>query len=148
MAAAWLHLTLAAAGHADQVDPHQLDRIVDRVRTAPRPPVTLAFDRVVVGDEAVVLVAPPCDELDRLRHDLATAIWDVLQDAAPRADPRTRFAPHVSLTYVNAAQPAVPVRAALDTIAPTTCTVTAPTLSLIEFECDNRAYQWRTVLRL
>ena len=101
-----------------------------------------------MGDEAVVLVAQPCDELDRLRHDLATAIRDAAQDAAPRADPRTRFAPHVSLAYANAAQPAAPVRAALDTIAPTTCTVTAPTLSLIELERDNRAYQWRTVLRL
>jgi 2'-5' RNA ligase len=144
---AWLHLTLAGVGHADQVDAHQLDRIIDRVRTAAKPRVALAFDRVVVGDEAVALVARPSDELDRLRRDLATATWDVLGDGAPRADPHARFAPHVSLAYANATQAAAPVRAALDTVA-RTCAIASPTLSLIELRRDDQAYQWRTVLDL
>lgn len=143
----WLHLTLTGVGHANQVDPHQLDRIIDRVRTTVTPGVTLAFDGVVVGHEAVALVVRPSHELDQLHTDLVTAITDVLQDDAPRANPHAQFAPHVSLAYANATQPAAPVRTALETIA-STCTITSPALSLIELQRDNQAYEWRTVLDL
>ena len=143
----WLHLTLAGVGHADQVDPHQLDRTIERVRKTVTPGVMLAFDSVVVGGEAVALVAQPSLELDQLHNDLVTAITDVLQDAAPCANPHPRFAPHVSLAYANATQPAAPVRAALGAIT-STCAIASPTLSLIELRRDIQAYEWRTVLDL
>lgn len=145
----WLHLTLVGVGHTDEVDPGQLRRIIDSVcKAVSSDSFTLSFDRVVVWNDAVAVVAHPSAALDRLRAGLATVVGEVLRDAAPPSNPNSAFHPHVTVAYANSPQDAAPVRTALDEIAQTAYEIPSPTLSLIELHRDNRVYEWRTIADL
>ncbi|MBX0299267.1 2'-5' RNA ligase family protein [Cryobacterium sp. 1639] len=143
----WLHLTLVGVGDATAVTHAQVCRIADRVRreAAVLPPVALTFQRAVVLNEAVALVAEPNESLADLRRMLTAVVSESLPAApAPAVAPRA-FVPHVSVAYVNADSAGLHVSRAVDQTPTPAAVAVSPLLSLIELHRDNRQYEWRTI---
>lgn len=142
----WLHLTMQGVGFTDEVDRHDVDRIVEAVRTrcAGLAPFTVEVGPAHVDAETIQMPARPLEPLSRLRLAVRSAIGDVWgPDNVP--EPEAGFRAHVSLGYCNTPGPAEPVADALHAHGAHTAEVTVSSVSLIDLNRDHRAYEWTDV---
>ena len=144
----WLHVTMQGVGHVDQVDDHQIDRLVAavRARLADLDPVLIRFHRPVVRPEAIALPALPASEVNRLRDAIRAALAEVL-GAANVPESSLGYQPHLSLAYSSGEQPAAPVIAALDTVSAQPVELEVTEASLIVQHRDDKMYEWATRAR-
>ncbi|MEO6085160.1 MAG: 2'-5' RNA ligase family protein [Umezawaea sp.] len=142
----WLHLTLQGIGFTDEVPRGDVDRIVAtaRKRCAELEPFTVVIGPAHVDPESIQMPARPLEPLAELRLAIRAAIGDVWgPDNVP--EPEEGFRAHVSLGYANAAGPAAPVAKALDVHGGHTAEVTVTSVSLIDLNRDDKAYEWTDV---
>lgn len=142
----WLHLTLQGIGFTDEVPRGDVDRIVTatRKRCAELEPFTVVIGPAHVDPESIQMPARPLEPLAELRLAIRAAIGDVWgPDNVP--EPEEGFRAHVSLGYANAAGPAGPVANALEAHGGHTAEVTVTSVSLIDLNRDDKAYEWTDV---
>jgi 2'-5' RNA ligase len=142
----WLHLTLQGIGFTDEVPRGDVDRIVAaaRKRCAELEPFTVVIGPAHVDPESIQMPARPLEPLAELRLAIRAAIGDVWgPDNVP--EPEEGFRAHVSLGYANAAGPADPVAKALKAHGEHTAEVTVTSVSLINLNRDDKAYEWTDV---
>jgi 2'-5' RNA ligase len=139
----WLHLTLVGLGNAacqSDDDVHAAITSAHR-RLDGMPAMTLAFGRVVVFEESVVLAPDASQPLT----DLHAALVDSLRDVADSAPPAVVFTPHLSVAYAKGVISIDAVTEAISRDAGPPVTSVRPTLSLVELERDCQQYRWRLV---
>lgn len=142
----WLHLTLQGIGFTDEITREDVNRIVSaaQARCQHLAPFTVTIGPARVDPETIQMPVHPVEPLAQLRLAIRNAIGDVWgQDNVP--EPQNGFRPHVSLGYANASGPATEVAAALSAHGSRTAAVTIATVSLINLNRDNKAYQWTDV---
>jgi 2'-5' RNA ligase len=144
----WLHVTMQGVGHVDQVDDHQIDRIVTavRARLAVLDPVVIRFHRPVVRPEAIALPALPAGEVNRLRDAIRAALAEIL-GAASVPENSANYQPHLSLAYASGEQPTAQVIAALEAVPAQPVELVVTEASLIIQHRDNKMYEWATRAR-
>jgi 2'-5' RNA ligase len=139
----WLHLTMQGLGFVDEIEPDQVEALVDaaRARLAALPAPSVMFEQALIRPEAIVLPAAPADRIGAIRDAIREAFSDAgLGDAPER---QAGFLPHVSVAYVNQDGPAASVADALSEVAAEPATVTVRAASLIVLDRDSRMYRWR-----
>lgn len=142
----WLHLTTQGIGFTDEVSRGDVDRIVvaARNRCAELKPFSVTLGPSDVDPEVIFLPVRPVTPLAQVRDAIRDAIGDVWgQDNVP--EPADGFRPHVSLAYSNAAGPIEPVAEAVSAYAARTAEVTVSSVSLIDLNRDNQAYEWTDI---
>lgn len=137
----WLHLTLAELGPVDAVPHHVTDECVRRTRAALADvgPVDLEIGRVDTMPGAVVLPV----SADGLA-EVYDALLSGLQQTLPRPPAQRRFAPHVSVAYVDRDCTRAEV---LDPDVVARCRTgrsRADRVGLVEVTRDQRHYRWTT----
>lgn len=141
----WLHLTLAGFGETTAVTEDCVRQVInaahDRLSGAPR--VELAFSRVTVFAESVVLAPDPSPGLDTIQARLEESGRHVLGQDAPGIS--VPFAPHLSVAYACGPADGDAVADALTSMRDLEPVRVEPTLSLVEVERDGHAYTWRLV---
>jgi 2'-5' RNA ligase len=142
----WLHLTLQGVGFTDEINRHDVNRIVDAARTrcAELEPFTVTIGPAHVDPETIQMPARPLEPLAGLRKAIRAAIGDVWGPGNV-PEPETGFRAHVSLGYSNAAGRAEPIAETLRTHGGHTGEVTVSTVSLIDLNRDRKAYEWTDV---
>ncbi|OKI15535.1 hypothetical protein A6A25_13905 [Saccharothrix sp. CB00851] len=144
--ARWLHLTLQGIGFTDEIDRHDVDRIVAAAakRCSGLEPFTVTIGPAHVDRETVQMPARPLEPLAELRLAIRAAIGDVWgRDNVP--EPEGGFRAHVTLGYSNAAGPAEPIAEVLKANGGHTAEVVVSSVSLIDLHRDNKAYEWTDV---
>jgi 2'-5' RNA ligase len=139
----WLHLTTQGIGFTDEVSRGDVDQIVSaaRRRCAALAPFSVTLGPAHVDPEVIFLPVQPAAPLAQVRQAIRDAIGEVWgQDNVP--EPPNGFRPHVSLAYSNAAGPIEPVAEAVSGYTPHTAEVTVSSVSLIDLNRDNQAYEW------
>ncbi|OLF09364.1 hypothetical protein BLA60_19505 [Actinophytocola xinjiangensis] len=142
----WLHLTLQGIGFTDDVTRSDVDRMVSAALAgcARLAPFTVTIGPAHVDPETVQLPVRPLAPLAELRRAVRRAIGDVWgPERVP--EPEDGFHPHVTLGYANSAGPVAPVAEALAAHEARTADVTISTVSLINLNRDNKAYEWTDV---
>jgi hypothetical protein len=142
----WLHLTMQGIGFTDDIGVQQIDRLAEaaRARIGRLREARVSFGDVVVGDEAIALVAASAEPIIAMRLAARRAMADVLGEdqVAENAD---RFRPHASLAYVASDGPALPYIAAVEAIEACPATALITHVDLIEMHRDDRMYQWQVI---
>lgn len=142
----WLHLTLQGIGFKDEVDRGDVDRIVAAAekRCAELQPFTVTIGPAHVDPESIQMPARPLEPVANLRLAIRAAIGDVWgPDNVPELE--DGFRAHVSLGYSNSARPAESVDDSLRRHAEHMSEVTISSVSLINLNRDNKAYEWTDV---
>lgn len=141
----WLHLTMQGVGFVDEVDPGDVDKIVQaaRIQLAQIEPFIISLGPTVVDDEVVRLEVAPVVPVRELRDRLRAAIVEVWgPDDVPEA--ADGFTPHVSLAYSNREGDMAPIQAAASAVTPEPAIVTVTHADLILLNRDQQQYQWTT----
>jgi 2'-5' RNA ligase len=140
-----LHMTTLMAGPAEEFSAGQLQQMI---RTAGRlladtPPVTVTLGRIGYHPEAIVLPVTPTAAL--------TAIHETARTATARARGGSRqdgqpldWAPHVTICYSTASQPAAPIIEALGLQLPSRG-IQVSALSLVIQRGPERDWDWTTI---
>lgn len=138
----WLHLTMQGLGFTDEVDPGDVDAIVEagRERLAHVASFTLVFDRPSITPEAVQWRVDPAGP-NSVRNALRAAIGDVWTTVPEPAD---GFKAHVSNAYSNAVDPQAPVQQALGQVESAPAAVHVGEAQLIVLGRDEHMYTWTT----
>lgn len=138
----WLHLTMQGVGFIDEVQEHDVTRIVEaaQARLAAVPAFDLTFTRPLVTPEAVQWAVDPRGP-NAVRDAIREAIADVWPDVPEPAD---GFKAHVSIAYSSATGPAGPIETGLDSIDPGPASVRVREAALIVLHRDRRMYEWET----
>ena len=129
-----------------EVTDDDVQRSIDaalRAHAAPRTRLELAFGRLVLFAESVVLIPDQVPALVHLRDAVVRSVTDVRGAAAPPAP--AAFVPHVAAAYAHAAADGTSIVTALDTAAVQEISGVRPTLSLVALQRIERLYRWRTV---
>jgi 2'-5' RNA ligase len=124
----WLHLTVLAAGPADQAPEQAIKQMLAIARSSLTgiKPITVEFSRVFYHPEAIGILAHPAEALTPVRQAALTATRAVTGHDGPAP----LWTPHVTLSYSTSEQPAGPVIAALGKDLPV-CRVSVDALSLV-----------------
>ncbi len=143
----WLHLTVQGVGFVDEVTPAERAAVVEagRRRVAGSPAIDLTFGPADAADEGVLLAGSPAGPVVELRARLRAAIADALGADRVPGDDDEQIWPHVSLAYANAAVPAGPIDAALDTLGIGAIAARFSTVSLLELRREGHLYCWDRV---
>lgn len=141
----WLHLTLATGGSRSDLTDDCVRQLINaaHLHIAGLHALPLAFGRLVVFAESVVLIPEPSADLSRLRDELVASVRDVRGEHAPATV--SAFVPHVSIAYANGSADTNDVTTALAAAKAVPLTGIHPTLSLVEMHRDDRQYQWRAI---
>jgi 2'-5' RNA ligase len=128
----WLHLTVLAAGPANQVSDQARNEMLSIARSslARIKPISVEFSRVFYHPEAIALVAGPGEALAPVREAAERATRAVTGHAGTDDSSSSPWTPHVTLCYSTSEQPAGPIIAALGKTVPRCC-VTVGALSLV-----------------
>jgi 2'-5' RNA ligase len=139
----WLHMTVLRAGTSDTVSQDDMSRMLARAQAelAQAAPVKVTLQRVFYHPEAIVLAVAPGSALAPAYAAARTATREVLGDDAGDAQ-EGEFAPHLTLCYSTAEQPAAPVIAELGKTLPP-CEVTIRELSLVVQDGPEDQWNWR-----
>lgn len=139
-----LHMTVQGIGFTDEVSRAEVAEIAANARSAcaELAPLTLSVGPLAGYSGGVFLRATPWAPMIDLRARLRSAIGTVLgRDRVP--DEPSRFRPHVSVGYCNAAVPAGDLVARVErlrALPPTT--VMVDSVHVIEQRRDGHAYKW------
>jgi len=139
----WLHVTVLRAGRADMVTEGDMVRMLARAQAelARTAPVTVTLQRVFYHPEAIGLIVSPASALAPVLAAARTATRAVLgADAGDGED--EGWAPHLTLCYSTADQPAAPVIAELGKALPA-CEVTIGEMSLVVQDGPEDLWNWR-----
>lgn len=142
----WLHLTLQGVGFTDEVARIETDRVVfaAQKRCSGLAPFSVTVGPAGVGRETIQMSVRPVEPLAELRRAIRSAIGDVWgHHNIP--EPEDGFRPHVSLAYSNTTGPTEPLAEALRAHPEHTADVTISSVSLIDLNRDNQAYEWTDV---
>jgi 2'-5' RNA ligase len=137
----WLHVTVLRAGRADTVTRADMDRMLARAQAelAQTAPVTVTLQRVFYHPEAIGLIVSPASALAPVLAAARTATRAVL--GADAGDDEG-WAPHLTLCYSTADQPAAPVIAELGKALPAFA-VTISDMSLVVQDGPEDLWNWR-----
>jgi 2'-5' RNA ligase len=139
----WLHLTMQGVGFIDEVDRHDIDKIVDaaRRRCAQLEPFVLTVGAPYIDPESVQIAVQPPEPVRELRLALRAAIGEIW---TPTDVPETEtpFRPHMSLAYINRDGPAGPLVSAIETITTPPATATIRQCQMIIINRDDKMYKW------
>lgn len=142
----WIHLTVLAAGPADQLPGHARQRMLSIARESlsGTGPINVEFSRVFYHPEAIGLLAHPAQALAPVREAAQRATRAVTgrDGCYDRSSPL--WIPHVTLCYSTSEQPAAPVIEALGKDIPG-CRVPVDTLSLVVQRGAEWLWQWTPV---
>jgi len=139
----WLHVTVLRAGRTDMVTEGDMVRMLARAQAelAQTAPVTATLQRVFYHPEAIGLIVSPASVLAPVLAAARTATREVLgADAVDGED--EAWAPHLTLCYSTADQPAAPVIAELGKALPA-CEVTIGAMSLVVQDGPEDLWNWR-----
>src|SRR5262249_6709010 len=131
----WLHLTLQGIGFVDEISTVELGQVADaiqrRLKDVPVPAVV--FHRPVVRPEAIYLPAEPATPIRAVRSAVRSSIAEILGEGRLQEtqDQVQAYRPHVSVAYVNTAQPAEPAVEALSPVRTAPVTVVLRHVSLL-----------------
>jgi len=142
----WLHLTMQGVGFAHEVNPADVQAIVSAAqdRCTVLQTFTVAIGPPRVDVETVHMPVHPAEPLAEVRAAIRAAIGDVWgQDQVPEVAEGWR--PHVSLAYSNFAGSAESAVRVIADQAPQTAEITVSSVSLIDLNRDNNAYEWTDV---
>ncbi|MCW2817458.1 MAG: hypothetical protein JWR42_245 [Marmoricola sp.] len=141
----WQHLTLCDVGFADEMAPHDLDRLAqavgERVRTIT--PFGLELGPVGMVRSALVLEAGPPEALTPLRELVLSTTREVLGPDS-RLFHEQAFVPHVSLGYVNRQVPGLEVEGFLATLPDLRRRLAVERVELVCVTREERHYRWWT----
>jgi 2'-5' RNA ligase len=142
----WLHLTVQAAGFADEVDADDAERIVAAVRRrcAALAPLRLTLGPAVLQAEGVWLPVAPQVVVRRVRAAVRAGIAEVW-GAARVPEAAGGFTPHVSPAYSDTDGPDEPYAATLSAMAPRSATVEVAAVQAISLGRDTHLYRWETL---
>jgi hypothetical protein len=146
----WLHLTMQGIGFTNEVSNAELNAVTDGLmkRFARISPPVVTFARPTVQTEAIYLPATPAPPVDELRRTAYSVIEKAL--GLGRVSYVNRYRPHVSIAYISAPGPAMPIIDALRQTAaidnPVTVTIRAA--SVLTFHRDNQMYEWTSAVRV
>ena len=138
----WLHVTVLRIGAADQVTEEAMEQMLASARAAlaRTPPVTVTLGRVLYHPEAIALRVSPAPALAPVLAAARAATREALGiDAEGWAE---EWAPHLTLCYSTAEQPAAPVIAELGRSLPA-CEVTIGEMSLVVQDGPEHLWNWR-----
>jgi 2'-5' RNA ligase len=139
----WLHVTLLRVGTADLVTEGDMSRMLARAQAAlsRTAPVTVTLERIFYHPEAIALGVSPGSALTPFLAAARASTLGVLgADAAD--DEEGEWAPHLTLCYSEASQPAAPVIAALGRTLPKS-EVTIGEMSLVVQIGAEDQWNWR-----
>jgi 2'-5' RNA ligase len=138
----WLHVTVLRAGTAGQVTAAELEKMIAAAQDALAgvPPVTVKLERLLYHPEAIALGVQPGPALHPVLAAAGDATRGVLGESA--ADNGDAWAPHLTLCYSTADQPAAPLIASLGKALPAR-EVTIGELSLVVQHGPERSWDWR-----
>lgn len=138
----WLHVTVQRIGPAALVTQDDMNRLLATAQAAlaQTPPVTVTLQRIFYHPEAIMLGVSPRAALTPMLTAARNATRTVL-GASDNADDDA-WAPHMTLCYSTAEQPAAPVIAELGKALPA-LDVTIRELSLVVQDGPEDQWNWR-----
>ncbi|GAA3967985.1 hypothetical protein GCM10023085_57970 [Actinomadura viridis] len=141
----WLHITTLVAGPTNEITDDQQQEMLTTASglLAKIPPATATLGRVFYHPEAIAITVQPTAHLDRVREAVQTATVKVTGREGHTEGP-TRWAPHLTIAYSEAEQPAGPLVTALGHELPT-CETTINAVSLVDQRGPERLWDWHPV---
>ena len=140
----WHHITMFAAGPADEFSAASIEKMIDSVTSmlAETPPITISLGSVLYHPEAIVLRVQPDNALD----SVSAAVQAATRDVAGRDEPTKHqpWSPHITLAYSTSIQPAGPIIDALGRRLPA-CEIVIDRISLVMQEGAERLWNWRSI---
>lgn len=149
----WLHMTVQGISFTDELTAAEMDRVAAAIGDGladVRPPVAQA-GAAVLSRDAVYLPVTPAEPFVALRDAIRAAIAGAVPADRLYALPGQhdgRFAPHVSLAYVNTPGPAAPVAERLAGVAAAPAELHYEHASLIALRRENRRWAWTDEIRI
>jgi 2'-5' RNA ligase len=139
----WLHMTVLRVGTSDLVSEDDMARMIASAQAGLSRvgPVTVTLRRVFYHPEAIGLIASPGSALAPILAAARAATREVLGPDSGDRDPH-EWAPHLTLCYSTASQPAAPVIAEFGRTLPP-CEVTVGEISLVVQDGAEDQWNWR-----
>ncbi|MGI5420962.1 2'-5' RNA ligase family protein [Actinomadura luteofluorescens] len=144
----WLHITTLVAGPTEEITTDQQHQILATASEllAGVSPVTVTFGRIFYHPEAIAVAVEPTDPLRKIHNAVQTATRKVTGREGHTEGP-TRWAPHMTLAYSEAEQPAGPLIIALGRELPA-CEVAINEVTLVDQRGSERLWNWHPVGRV
>lgn len=144
----WLHMTTLVAGPEEEFlasGLQEMTRVAAELLAA-TPPVRVRLGKIVYHPQAVMLAVTPAEALAPFRRAAVTATRAVAWtgQAASEAASGDAWAPHVTICYSTAEQPAQPIIDALGMRLPE-CEIEITTLSLVIQRGPELSWDWAPV---
>ncbi|MFH8789182.1 2'-5' RNA ligase family protein [Streptomyces roseoverticillatus] len=140
---AGLHVTLTRIGAVDQVEPGDLERLVETVRERALPVFRLDAHPLAGSRGTVRFPLAPWTPLVQPHAALSTS---ARQTGLPGGRPTSGFRPHLGILYGNAerdAQPVIEAVSALRALPPVPLYV--DTVDLVELRRERATYRWKSL---
>lgn len=137
-----LHMTTLVVGPSDHVTDHQMQQMAKIAAEHLHGvlPIPVSLGKVLYHPEAIVLAVTPASALEPIRSAAAAATEQVGVTAVDGSG----WAPHITLCYSTADQPARPIINALGMQLPER-NITVSNLSLVVQDGPERDWNWTTV---
>jgi 2'-5' RNA ligase len=143
----WLHLTVMPIGFSEDFTDASINEMIACANQllSSVSPITVTFGEIWYHPEAIVLGIKPVRALD----PLLTSVRDASKSATGQdsADDDSSWAPHVTLAYSTATQPAGPIIATLGNELPD-CDITIKHVSLVVQKGPERLWNWHPIAKV
>lgn len=142
----WLHATTLVAGSTEKVSREQMQAMAEcaQDRLASDAPIPVTTGRILYHPEAIMLDLSPAEALHPVLEAARLATDSVLGHGGELSDSMRTWAPHVTVAYSVADQPAGPIIAALGKSVPER-RFTITSLDLVVQWGPERLWNWEPV---
>lgn len=141
----WLHITTLVVGSTDDISLDEAhDLLTETSGTlAALSPVHVSLERVVYHPQGILLGVEPSDLLAPIRDAVQAASKKITGRVGYTEGPAT-WAPHMTIAYSTADQPAAPLIDSLGTLIPR-CELTIDSVSLVIQHGPERQWDWQHI---
>lgn len=142
----WLHATALVAGTTEDTSEENLSGMLSEARRslANIRPIQVTIADVLYHPEAIMLGFTPEGALDPIHNAVQRATQTVTERLGTVTGPRSRWTPHVTISYSTSEQPMAPLVTALGYEVPR-CDITVDAVSLVIQWGPERLWNWQLI---